>query len=577
MKTILSLHQSMWRLLTLIICVAIMSGCSSDSSTGGLGTGGTGTLSGIAKVDITDASGTGYANVYVTITGVAFHSDKKAQFSNYSSGKVSGWQIFRLAVPKTVDLTQLSGGTTYSDLNGASLFDGLPIPVGNYNQMRLFLASTEDAYVGSLAGLTYNNEVLLNGDNTEYPLRVPAAGEGIKVLPESPVVIASGNISSLTLDFKLGDDVVAVSPNGSTEFVLKPRLGYFDMGNVGEIKGKISFGNLTSSGIEVKAEQIDGSLGYRVVRRTTSINKTSGKFTLFPLPIFGNATTAVYDILLRGNNVQTSIIKGVKIHRRSSPTTATYLKTITIQPGSEFTAQVGSVIHPTGMWMNFYQTIAGDSVPFEVRYRHLDPYTGLFKSALELSTEPIQVATYSPGISPVFVADNTSQGKFSMVANAVDLYTGGTPISGIRGTAGQTVLLTMATNNYPQMIPGASPGTVNCVFDMTLLGTGTGPGMGAGNRTVGNPSKGQVFITYGGMIIDSIGSVNSNTTIADAMRAGGGTNNPVTLTTNLPSNVAGAVYGIYALGWGRGVFVGSNTLSVDLRSEMSSLATLLMR
>jgi len=569
MKTSTLNRWSAWRLLTgLFIGLTLMAGCSSNSSSGsdtiaGVGTGGTGNLSGVAKVDITDASAVNFSNVYVTVTSVAFHTDSKAAFSSYSTSKVNGWQIFRLASPITIDLAQLSNGTTYSDINGSPLFNGLNLPVGNYNQIRLFLASTEDAYLGSIPGLTYNNEVKLIGDTTEYPLRVPSPSEGIMVRPESPIIVTSGGNISLTLDFKLGDDVVEVTPNGSIEFILKPRLGYFDMESIGAAKGKVNFSNLSTSAIEVKAEQVDSTIGYRVVRRTTAINKTTGKFSLYPLPIFGNATTANYDILLRGHNIQTAIVKNVKIHRGSTPKTAADLGTIIMQPDSEFTAQLNSVIHPTGSWLDFYQLISGDSVPFEVRYRHLDPYTGKFGSAIGLSTGPIQVATFSPGISPVFSPDNSSQGTYSIFVDNVGLFSRGAPLLGISGSAGQNKLLDLTPQNYPQPIPGASYGTISCVFDMALLGTGTGPGMGLGNRNISNPLKGQVFITNGGMIIDSIGNENGNTSIGIAMHAGGGSNNPITLS-NLPSNVAGAVYGIYALGWGSGVLVGGNTLGIDL-------------
>jgi len=568
-------HRSLWQFFFLLVVGAIIAGCSSDpTSTAGVGTGGTGS---VAKVDVTDAPGSNFAHVYVTVAGVAFHADAHAPFLNGSSGIANGWQLFSLPTPKTIDLVQLSNGVTYSDINGGSaLFDGLNLPAGTYTQIRIFLVSTEDAYVGTEPGLIYNNDVQLNGDASHYPLRVPSSIEGIKIVPEYPVTKINGNDVNVTLDFKLGDDVVEVSPNGSTEFILKPRLGYFDMGRVGAVKGKVNFSNLSTSAIEVKAEQIGSDPNYRVVRRTAAINKTTGKFNLYPLPVFGNATTAVYDILLRGNNIQTAIIKGVKIHSGTTKTTATDLGTITMQSGNEFSAQISSAIHPTGAWLNFYQTIAGDAVPYEIRYRHLNPYTGRFGAAIGLSTGPIQVATFSPGSSPVFSTDASNQGTFSMVADAADLYTRGAPITNISGTSGQNVLLTMLSAHYPQLSSGASPGTINCVFDMALLGTGRGPGMGMGNTSTGNPPKGQLFITSGGVIIDSIGSVNNDPSVGAALHSGGGISHPVAVT-NLPSNVSDAVYGVYALGWGNGILIGGNSLGIDLSAVGSTTVTIKMK
>jgi hypothetical protein len=572
MKAYLHQCRSAWRLFALFfVGAAIVAGCG-QSPTAGVGTGGTGSFSGIAALDVTDAPAIDYAHVYVTVTGVAFHTDATAAFSSYSSGKAAGWQIVTLPAPKTIDLAQLTNGTMYADLNGSSsLFSGMSLPVGSYQQIRIFLASSDDAYIGSVPGIIYNNEVQQNGDPAHYPLRIPSSDEGIKVLPESPVVVTGGGSVSLALDFNLNDDVVKVSPGGATEFMLKPRLGYFDMGGVGSVQGTVSSPNLPASMIEVKAEQVKSGTNYRIVRRTTSVDSTTGRFTLYPLPVFGNATTATYDIVLRGRNVQTSIITGVKVHKGTTPASgATGLGTIAMQAGTEFTAQLGSAMHPTGAWFTFYQTIAGDPALYEVRYRHLDPYTGIFGLPIELSTGPIRVAHFSPGSSPVFTPDNTSAGTFSAVADATDLYVRGAVQSGISGSAGKTAQISAAI--APQIESNASSGQIRCVFDMSLLGTGTGPGMGMGNK-IGNPTKGQVFVTLGGMIIDSLGDLTGDTTVNAAMQAGGGANNSIVMT-NIPSNVAEAVYGIYVHGWGNGYAVAGRELGVDMRKGVNITSTI---
>src|SRR6185369_15727325 len=348
--------RSVWLAIMMISVVGLfISACSTGSDiSAGVGTGGTGSVTAVAKLDVTDAPASDYAHVYVTVTGVAFHTSSKAAFSGYSSGAASGWRISRLAAPKTIDLARLANGTMYADLNGnSSLFEGIELPAGSYQQIRIFLASTEDAYVGTVPGLTYNNEVQLNGDGAHYPLRVPSSSEGIKVLPETPVEVTGGNNISLALDFNLNNDVIRLSPGGATEFMLKPRLGFFDMGSVGAITGTIGFANLSTSGLEVKAEQVKAGGQYRTVARLTSVDRSTGRFNLYPLQVFGNATTATYDILIRGRNVQTAIVKGVKVHKSASPSAgAIDLGTITMQPGAEFTAQLGNAMHPTGSWLN---------------------------------------------------------------------------------------------------------------------------------------------------------------------------------------------------------------------------------
>jgi len=540
---------------------------------GGCG-GSSGTTSsapaGVAKLDVTDAPASDYTHAYVTVTSVAFHLDPNAGFTGYSSAKAAGWQVVTLAQPKTVDLAQLSSGTMFADLNGNnSLFSGMTLPVGRYYQLRIFLASTEDAYEGSVPGLVYNNEVQLTGDATHYALRVPTPDEGIRVLPESPVVVTSGGSVSLALDFNLNDDILKLGPaessTGTTEFLLKPRLGYFDMGNVGAVTGTVSFGNLSTSRIVVKAEQVQSGTNYRVVRRMTGVDQTTGAFKLYPLPVFGNATTAIYDILIRGRNVQTAIVKGVTVHKGATPADGTNLGTVTLQPGTEFTAQLGSGMHPSGAWLNFYQTIAGDPAGYEVRYRHLDPYTGKFGIPMELSTGPILVASFTPGQPLQFTADTTSQGSFSVVADAAGLYGRGSNHAGVSGLAGHQVPMAMLPGEYPQVTAPAVAGQISGVFDLSLMGTGMGHGMGGGNRSLADPNQGQVYVTHGGMIIDSLGALSGDPAVGNALRAGGGAGNAVAMT-NLPSGVAGAVYGMYALGWGNGKLEAGSTHGIDLRS-----------
>jgi hypothetical protein len=559
-----------WLMAMLLAITMILSGCSGGDTVAGVGTGGTGTIA-LAKLDVTDAPASDYVHVYVTVVSVAFHTNANASFSDYSSATVNGWQITQLDKPRTIDLAQLTNGTMYADTpdsGGSALFSGITLPNGSYGQIRIFLASTEDSLTKSASslGLTYNNEVQQNGDATHYPLRVPAASEGIKITPESPISMSAGSNVSLALDFNLTDDVVEVTtPAGATEFIFKPRLGYFDMGSVGAVKGTItssSFANLSTSKIEVKAEHVKTALGYRVVRRQTAVDKATGKFILYPLPVFNNNSTATYDILIRGRNVQTAIVKKVKVHKGTTAANGVDLGTITMQPGTEFTAQLptGSHMHPSGAWLSFYQTIANDSVPYEVRYRHLNPYTGILGDPIELSTESIQVATFNPGGTLTFTVDNTSKGTFSMVADAsADLYDPGTAITGITGSAGSMVPIAAASNS-PPVDSSATAGTISCTFDMALLGSGTGAGMGKG-RSISLPTKGQMLVTHGGMIIDSLGTLSGDSSVATAMQAG----SAVTIS-NIPSHIPQAVYGVYVLGWSNSVLVAGDVLGVDLSS-----------
>src|SRR6185369_6499522 len=149
-------------------------------------------------------------------------------------------------------------------------------------------------------------------------------------------------------------------------------------------------------------------------------------------------------------------------------------------------------------------------------------------------------------------------------------------LSGISGAAGTSVVMTMSAENKPRINSQATAGKISCVLDMALLGTGTGAGMGMGNHAIGNPQKGQIFVTHGGMIIDSIGDLTGDTTVNASMRAGGGRGNPVELS-NLPSNVPDAVYGFYVLGWGGGFTASGKAIDIDMRKEANATVTVKVR
>ncbi|GFE61816.1 DUF4382 domain-containing protein [Geobacter sp. AOG2] len=549
------------------------------------GSGGSAAPSGTVSLDVTDAPSLDYTHVYITVTRVGFHTDANAD------GTSTGWQTITLAAPVTVDLAQLANGAMYADTNGgAALFSNFTLPVGTYRQIRIYLASTEDALTTSAGalGLTYNNEVQLTGDTAHYALRIPTPDGGIRLIPESPVVVTDGGNVKLALDFNLNNDVVEVAPNGATEFILKPRLGYFDMNAVGAITGSVSFGNLSTSRIVVKAEQVKdpsdpanaSGTNYRIVRRWTGVDKTTGAFTLYPLPVFGNATTATYDILVRGRGVQTAIVKGITVHKGATPATGVNLGTITLNAGNEYTAQLTTAMHPSGAWMSFYQTVTGDAVPFEVRYRHLNPYTGLLWRSIELSSDPIQVYTYDAASGSIGAATaSPANGAFTAVADAADFYGRGTAMA-LAGTAGQAVGMVNAAANAPAVAAPATANSITTIFDMTRMGQGMGFGMGRGMAGILKPTKGQLFVTHGGMIIDSLGTLTGDTTVGAAMNAGGGAGHPVVMA-NLPGGSAGqslpgAFYGVYGLGWGSGVIAAGSTHGIDLRNG-SATATVVMR
>lgn len=169
-------------------------------------------------------------------------------------------------------------------------------------------------------------------------------------------------------------------------------------------------------------------------------------------------------------------------------------------------------MQPSGAWLNFYQTVADDAIPYEVGYQHLDPYQGELSKPIELSGSPLLVAGYTPGKALRFSTDSGSQGKFSLVADAAFFYAKGAPLA-VSGQSGQT--LSLSSVPPPE---AAATTTLDFIFDMALLGTGMGPDMGKNSHGHDYPTTGSIFVTHGGMIIDSLGDA----TVDAAMRGGGG-------------------------------------------------------
>lgn len=507
---------------------------------------------GTVDVDLIDAPAIEYLHVYITVNKIAFHASPDAGSNS------AGWQTMDISAnPVTIDLAQLTNGKLYADTTADNLplFSGVALPIGTYRQIRLFLASTEERTLAPSAiaqGLLYNNQATF-GNGTNAPIRIPNSAEGIKLIPESPLEVVAGKSIRLALDFNLFDDMFDVYPDGQIECILKPRLGFFDMGAVGAIKGKVAFSNLSVPYLTIKAEQVVPGKNCRVVRRTTTQDEPNGSFNLYPLPVFGNNSTAVYDILLRGRNMQTIIVKNVKVHKGTGLTAgAVDLGTITMNPGSGFSAQLATAMHPSGAWLNFYQTLTTDPVPFEVDNRHLNPYTGKFAIPMELSSAAIQVYDFSTGsMSGPIIDATTNPGSFSAIAEAV-LYgrSGGVNVSGAAGT-----MITFTPNSLTAL-PSANRIDTTISIPASMKGS---------------LNKGYLFITSGGLIIDCYQ--------VDALVAADGGSYTIpnlpggTIATPLP----GAYYGMNVLGWGGGKVASGSQFNINLTTGNGAAAITMVK
>jgi hypothetical protein len=401
-----------------------------------------------------------------------------------------------------------------------SIWDNITLPVGDYQQIRLVLADTDDTLTASAAaaGLIYNNEVDVNMN--AYPLHIPDWRHGIRLVGHFN--ISAGTTLRLAIDFDAGNDVVEFRQG--EEYILKPRLAYFDLDNAGAIIGKLDTGGTftTAPRFVIKAENLSVDGTYHVVRRWT-VPGSDGSFMLYPVSA---STTTTYDVLVRGLNYQTMIIKGVPVSRGTTPLSgATNVGTLPVSTATtaDFLSS-GSITLPTGAWMSYYQTLPGTGeVPYEIRFRHFHPITGDF-AAYPLSQMPILLGTYgTTTISFTSLAPQEGIGGFKAAADAI-----------FYDRSGYSSLITAGS---PTVTFGPlsvqSPWQGNTIAGSIIMSV---PAMNT------NLTQGVLFAVYGGMIVNTIN--------VDSQMLTGGTYSMPNIPGGTPAKpLPLAFYGVDAIGW----------------------------
>ncbi len=463
----------------------LLAGC------GGSGGSGSTSSTGVAKISLTDAPATDLDHVWVTVREILFHKSELAEApvdqTKPGSWEADGWLRYPLPKPVSIDLNHLSNGAYQT------LWDGITLPAGLYTQIRLILAATEAPLTESayLAGLHFNNQIDEFNDPNPYPLRIPAAQNGIKLIGNFQVTTVS--TLHLVIDFDVSQDVVET---GKGEYILKPRLKYYDMSNAGAITGKLlppaghTFTNFSGFDFIVKAEQPAKlyfetySTQVRKVMRATSI-KPDGSFTLFPLPV----NEKPYDLVIRGRKTITTIVTQVQVTSDNTFDNPKVVPDITLEKGTEYLLQ-GSMT-PKGGWVIFYQTLptlsSWDSIPYAIRQRNANPYDGTF--SLYLSAELLKVGEYN-GADPIlfsYVEPLEGAGSFTAIAEALLYWPAAKPVTPL------TDNLIFSLKPIGQDIDDSTDGDTIC----DELGLKGSPSININNN------RGTIFIIYGGTIIDS--------------------------------------------------------------------------
>jgi hypothetical protein len=419
---------------------------------GGGGSAATSSPMGTVNVHVTDGPSDEFQHVWVTFNSIAFHTDPNM---NWNPSDAT-WIKTKLAAPVTIDLTTLNNGA----LN--SLFSGMNLPTGTYRQIRFLLDGAEASLDASAlaikdsngASLQWNDQVeYLTGSGAtvaEAPLEIAYPTQGIQLV--GTFTVSQGSTLDLAVDFDLEHDIVPFNHDGSTFFTMRPSLPYFDMSQVAAITGSVDPAQLCQSAaaaasqsptcafnLVVKAEMLTPDGSRHFVARQTIVDPVTGKFTLFPLAtkdLSGNPITS-YDVLIRGRETETLLVQSVPVTMGTAPGGSGSAAPTSLQAGpialtlnsGEYTAQFASALSPLSSgWAIFQQTLSGaGAVPYEVRWRNTDPFTGMFRNAIPLqgASSSLHVAQYNGG-NPLSFASQTpveGAGAFTVAENEIAYYT----------------------------------------------------------------------------------------------------------------------------------------------------------
>ncbi len=531
----------------LAILLAACGGSGGGGSSSPTPTSGTGTM----NLAITDGPSDNFSHVWVTITEIALHQSQDQVWDRTDAT----WQQFPIS-PTTVDLTTLNNGVL------DKLLAGVTLPVGTYRQIRFFFAGADDALTTSAQStmdsngtpLQYNDQVEYtntnNGSGTllEAPLEVAAPVQGIQLV--GTFQVATNSPLNLAVDFDLDKDIVPFRDEGITAFALRPNLRYFDLDNAGAITGSVDTAALCHSAaaptsscaynLVIKAERLSADGSRYFVQRATSV-KSDGTFTLFPLPVQnGSGHPMKYDVLIRGRNMETTIVQQVPVTAGSAGSDVAINPTaiqsgplpITINAG-EYYAQFATPLQPlTSGWALFQETLP-NSVPYEVRWDSTEPFTGLLynnlltSSGIALSPGPLHVAAFNNGLALTFndVTPSEGLGGYSVATNANAYYTLSSNTTLLAPSSGSTQTFTPPV---PTIAAGVEPGTLSGSIVAT-------------NRE---------GYDHGQLVVQHFGNIITSTDISTALQTGSGTYTIAGLPAGSASApVAGAYYFAYVRLW----------------------------
>lgn len=341
---------------------------------------------GTLKLAMTDAPACGYDNVYVTVTKIRVHQSATAGENE------AGWSELTIP-PQRIDLLGLTNGVLQE-------LGTLPLPAGNYQQVRLVLA---DNPANPSPSNPLANALVLSGSAGEVALTTPSGQQsGFKL--KANFDITGGQVADMVLDFNACKSIVRAGNSG--KYNLKPVVAVIPRLTT-EIVGYVD--PLLASSVVVSTRDPQHNL------RATVPNPTTGKFVLAYLP-----ENTSYTVVVAGRDLTTAAVTNVPVSIAAGTTALNTSATPIPLLASPSAAVAGVVTNASNVLLpeaavNAQQVLSTGQT-LDVAQMLVDPVTAVYSLPLPLAA-PV-TAPYTANGPLVFTADAAAAGSYNILASA---------------------------------------------------------------------------------------------------------------------------------------------------------------